>query len=83
MLDTFTVSTEIHTIEFQITECHPREYCSVTHSTEIHSEGRPLERREEDKADISGFRHQLDLLGELAPMSDPRIRQWRSGGRLQ
>jgi hypothetical protein len=53
MLDIFTVSTEIHTIEFQITECHPSEYCSITPSIEIHSRGRPLERREDDKANAA------------------------------
>jgi hypothetical protein len=30
MLNIFTVSTRIRTIEFQVTEWEPGEYCSVT-----------------------------------------------------
>jgi hypothetical protein len=44
-LNTFTITTRIRIVEFQITECEPGEYCSVTLSTEIHTEGEPLERK--------------------------------------
>jgi transitional endoplasmic reticulum ATPase len=43
-LDSFTVSIRIRTVEFQITECEPGEYCSVTPSTEIQTDGEPLAR---------------------------------------
>jgi transitional endoplasmic reticulum ATPase len=46
-LDTFTVSARIRPVEFQISECEPGEGCSVTPNTEIHTEGEPLERRDD------------------------------------
>jgi hypothetical protein len=48
------------------------EYYSVTPSTKIHIEDRPLERKHENKADISGCCRQLSLLPELI---SPGIRQ--------
>jgi hypothetical protein len=71
-LETVPVSAGIRTIEFQITECEPGEYCSVTLSTEIHTEGEPLEHKGDDKADIGsddigGWRRQLGLLRGVVP----------------
>jgi transitional endoplasmic reticulum ATPase len=58
-LDTFTVSAGIRNVEFQITECEPGEDCSVTFSTEIHTEGKPLECKDDDKADIGDHDNRL------------------------
>jgi hypothetical protein len=67
-LDTFTVIAGIRTTEFQITECEPEEYCSVTASTK----SGPFEHRDDDRADIGcddigGCPGQLDLFLELVP----------------
>jgi transitional endoplasmic reticulum ATPase len=62
--DIFTVSAGIRSAEFQIIECEPGERCSVTRSTEIYTEGQPLERKDDDKPDISGCRRQPPVLRE-------------------
>jgi transitional endoplasmic reticulum ATPase len=69
-LETFSSSSGLRAVEFQITECEPGEYCSVTLSTEIHLEGEPLQRKDDGKADIGsdnigGCLHKLGLLREL------------------
>jgi hypothetical protein len=64
-LDAFTISARIRILEFQIIQCESEEYCSVTPSTDIYIEDQPLERKNENKAEISGCCRQLSLLSEL------------------
>jgi transitional endoplasmic reticulum ATPase len=67
---TFTVSVGIRIVEFQVTECEPGEYCSVTPNTETHTDGGPLELKDDNNADIgnndiSQCYRQLGLLRKI------------------
>jgi hypothetical protein len=80
-LDTFTINAGISIVNFQISECEPGEYCSVTPSIKIHTEGEPLARRDDDKANIGGCCRQLACSissatnGEARPSELARLRQ--------
>jgi transitional endoplasmic reticulum ATPase len=78
--DTFLVNAMMRTVEFKIVDCEPGEYCSVTNNTQIFTDGDPLEREEDDKADIGyddigGCRRQLGLIREMVelPLRHPQL----------
>jgi transitional endoplasmic reticulum ATPase len=75
--DTFAVTGAMRTVEYVIEECEPGDFCLVTTSTEIHTDGDPIERQDDDKAaigydDIGGCRRQLGLIREL-PLRHPQL----------
>jgi transitional endoplasmic reticulum ATPase len=78
--DTFIVMGGMRSVEFAIKECQPGDFCLVTTSTEIHTDGDPIERQDDDKADIGyddigGCRRQLGLIRELVelPLRHPQL----------
>lgn len=70
----------MRTVEFKVVATEPGEYCTVTQTTQIFTEGDPVDREDDDKNDIGyddigGCRRQLGLIREMVelPLRHPRL----------
>ncbi|OHT07071.1 Cell division cycle protein 48 like protein [Tritrichomonas foetus] len=78
--DCFTVNGLMRTVEFKVVEIEPGEYGTVTPNTVIYTDGDPVDREDDDKADIGyddigGCRRQLGLIREMVelPLRHPQL----------
>jgi transitional endoplasmic reticulum ATPase len=80
MGDTFTVAGGMREIEYLVLKTDPEEFATVTQATEIYDQNDPVERPDDDKADvgyddIGGCRRQLGLIREMVelPLRHPQL----------
>jgi transitional endoplasmic reticulum ATPase len=78
--NTFTVWGAMREVEFKIIGCEPGEYGTVNQMTTVFSAGDPLDREDDERADIGyddigGCRRQLALIRELVelPLRHPKL----------
>ena len=78
--DCFTVNGLMRSVEFKVVEIEPGEYGTVTPNTVIYTDGDPIDREDDDKADIGyddigGCRRQLGLIREMVelPLRHPQL----------
>ncbi len=79
--DLFLVRMAMHPVEFKIVEMDPAPYGVVAPDTEIHCEGEPVRREDEEKADdvgyddIGGCRRQMAQIREMIelPLRHPTL----------
>lgn len=79
--DLFLVRQAMHPVEFKVVEMDPAPYGIVAPDTEIHCEGEPVKREDEEKADdvgyddIGGCRKQMAQIREMIelPLRHPTL----------
>ena len=80
--DLFVVRGGMRAVEFKVVECEPSPYCIVGPDTEIHCEGDPISREDEENNladvgydDIGGCRKQMAQIRELVelPLRHPQL----------
>jgi transitional endoplasmic reticulum ATPase len=80
--DLFLVRGAMRAVEFKVIECEPDDYCIVAQDTEIHCEGPPVKREDEESNlndvgydDIGGCRKQMAQIRELVelPLRHPQL----------
>jgi transitional endoplasmic reticulum ATPase len=79
--DLFLVRAAMHPVEFKVVEMDPPNYGIVAPDTEIHCEGEPVKREDEEKADdvgyddIGGCRRQMAQIREMIelPLRHPTL----------
>merc|ERR1719194_68688 len=79
--DLFLVRGGMRAVEFKVVETDPDEYCIVAPDTEIHCEGEPIKREDEEKSadvgydDVGGVRKQRAQIRELIelPLRHPAL----------
>lgn len=79
--DLFLVRMAMHPVEFKVVEMDPAPYGVVAPDTEIHCEGEPVKREDEEKADdvgyddIGGCRRQMAQIREMIelPLRHPTL----------
>jgi transitional endoplasmic reticulum ATPase len=79
--DLFLVRAAMHPVEFKVVEMDPPNYGIVAPDTEIHCEGEPVKREDEEKADdvgyddIGGCRRQMAQIREMIelPLRHPQL----------
>lgn len=80
--DIFLVRGGMRAVEFKVMETDPDPYCIVAHDTNIHFEGEPIKREDEEKKleevgydDIGGVRKQLAQIREMVelPLRHPGL----------
>lgn len=79
--DLFLVRMAMHPVEFKVVEMDPPPYGVVAPDTEIHCEGEPVRREDEEKADdvgyddIGGCRRQMAQIREMIelPLRHPTL----------
>ena len=61
--DLFLVRQAMHPVEFKVVEMDPQPYGVVAPDTEIHCEGEPVKREDEERADddIGGFKKEIRI----------------------
>ena len=81
--DLFLVRQAMHPVEFKVVEMDPSPYGVCAPDTEIHCEGEPVKREDEERADevgyddISGCRRQMAQIREMIelPLRHPKLFQ--------
>ncbi len=79
--DLFLVRQAMHPVEFKVVEMDPQPYGVVAPDTEIHCEGEPVKREDEERADdvgyddIGGCRRQMAQIREMIelPLRHPTL----------
>jgi transitional endoplasmic reticulum ATPase len=79
--DLFLVRQAMHPVEFKVVEMDPQPYGVVAPDTEIHCEGEPVKREDEERADdvgyddIGGCRRQMAQIREMIelPLRHPAL----------
>lgn len=79
--DLFLVRAAMHPVEFKVVEMDPPNYGIVAPDTEIHCEGEPVKREDEERADevgyddIGGCRRQMAQIREMIelPLRHPTL----------
>jgi transitional endoplasmic reticulum ATPase len=80
--DLFIVRGGMRAVEFKVVECEPSPYCIVGPDTEIHCDGDPISREDEENNladvgydDIGGCRKQMAQIRELVelPLRHPQL----------
>ena len=79
--DLFLVRQAMHPVEFKVVEMDPEEYGVIAPDTEIHCEGEPIKREDEEKLDevgyddVGGCRRQLAAIREMIelPLRHPLL----------
>jgi transitional endoplasmic reticulum ATPase len=79
--DLFLVRQAMHPVEFKVVEMDPAPYGIIAPDTEIHCEGEPVKREDEEKADdvgyddIGGCRKQMAQIREMIelPLRHPTL----------
>ena len=79
--DLFLVRQAMHPVEFKVVEMDPAPYGIIAPDTEIHCEGEPVKREDEEKADdvgyddIGGCRRQMAQIREMIelPLRHPAL----------
>jgi len=79
--DCFLARGGMRAVEFKIIKTDPPEYCVVSPDTDIHCDGEPVKREEEEKMDdlgyddIGGCRKQLEQIREMVelPLRHPQL----------
>lgn len=79
--DLFLVRQAMHPVEFKVVEMDPAPFGVIAPDTEIHCEGEPVKREEEEKADdvgyddIGGCRRQMGQIREMIelPLRHPAL----------
>lgn len=79
--DLFLVRMAMHPVEFKVVEMDPAPYGVVAPDTEIHCDGEPIKREDEEKADdvgyddIGGCRRQMAQIREMIelPLRHPTL----------
>ena len=79
--DLFLVRQAMHPVEFKVVEMEPEPYGVVAPDTEIHCEGQPVKREDEERADdvgyddIGGCRRQMAQIREMIelPLRHPTL----------
>jgi len=79
--DLFLVRQAMHPVEFKVVEMDPQPYGVVAPDTEIHCEGEPVKREDEERADdvgyddIGGCRRQMAQIREMIelPLRHPSL----------
>mmetsp|Transcript_1511 Transcript_1511/g.2494 ORF Transcript_1511/g.2494 Transcript_1511/m.2494 type:complete len:811 (+) Transcript_1511:104-2536(+) len=79
--DLFLVRMAMHPVEFKVVEMEPQPYGVCAPDTEIHCEGEPVKREDEEKADdvgyddIGGCRRQMAQIREMIelPLRHPTL----------
>lgn len=81
--DLFLVRSAMHPVEFKVVEMDPSPYGVCAPDTEIHCEGEPVKREDEERADevgyddIGGCRRQMAQIREMIelPLRHPKLFQ--------
>ena len=81
--DLFLVRQAMHPVEFKVVEMDPAPYGVCAPDTEIHCEGEPVKREDEERADevgyddIGGCRRQMAQIREMIelPLRHPKLFQ--------
>ena len=81
--DLFLVRQAMHPVEFKVVEMDPSPYGVCAPDTEIHCEGEPVKREDEERADevgyddIGGCRRQMAQIREMIelPLRHPKLFQ--------
>merc|ERR1719265_1378111 len=80
--DLFVARAAMRAVEFKVVDLDPGPYCIVSPDTEIHSEGEPIKREDEEASmneigydDIGGMRKQLAIIKEMVelPLRHPQL----------
>merc|ERR1719265_3028739 len=80
--DLFISRAAMRAVEFKVVDLDPGPYCIVSPDTEIHSEGEPIKREDEEASmneigydDIGGMRKQLAIIKEMVelPLRHPQL----------
>ncbi len=79
--DLFLVRQAMHPVEFKVVATDPPDYCIVAPDTEIHCEGEPIRREDEERMDdvgyddIGGCRKQMAQIREMIelPLRHPQL----------
>merc|ERR1719265_2782783 len=80
--DLFISRAAMRAVEFKVVDLDPGPYCIVSPDTEIHSEGEPIKREDEEASmneigydDIGGVRKQLAQIKEMVelPLRHPQL----------
>lgn len=80
--DLFIVRGGMRAVEFKVVECEPSPYCIIGPDTEIHCDGDPISREDEENNladvgydDIGGCRKQMAQIRELVelPLRHPQL----------
>jgi len=81
--DHFLCRGGMRAVEFKVVDCEPAPSCIVQPDTQIHCEGEPIKREDEERLDgvgyddIGGCKRQLDQIRELVelPLRHPQLFQ--------
>lgn len=80
--DIFSINAAMRTVEFKVVETDPSPACIVAPDTQIHCDGEPIKREEEEENindvgydDIGGVRKQLAQIKEMVelPLRHPQL----------
>ena len=79
--DLFLCRGAMHPVEFKVVETDPEDFCIVAPDTQIHCEGEPIKREDEERLDevgyddVGGCRRQMAQIREMIelPLRHPML----------